>query len=159
MLESRAAGADGGIELADGRSFFGMGPDCDYVRDPDSGERRPATTADVQGMAALCERLPGIDFVMSMARPADAPAETGDLTRFAAMLAGTRKPLLATVRDADSLPLMAELAEICGAAQSFACYALSAPPLAHLAEALRQDQLSAPAPTSPSSTRRRRSPA
>ena len=96
-----------GIELADGHSFFGTGPDCDYVRDPDSGQRRPATTADVQGMAALCERLPGIDFVMSMGRPADVPAETDDLARFAAMLAGTRKPLLATVRDADSLPLMA----------------------------------------------------
>ena len=136
--DAESTSAAAGIELADGHSFFGTGPDCDYVRDPDSGERRPATTADVQGMAALCERLPGIDFVMSMARPADAPAETDDLTRFAAMLAGTRKPLLATVRDADSLPLMAELAAICGEAQSFACYALSAPPLAHSAEALRQ---------------------
>ena len=42
------------------------------------------------------------------------------------------------MRDADSLPLMAELAAIGGEAQSFACYALSAPPLAHSAEALRQ---------------------
>ena len=136
--DAESGAVPGGIELADGHSFFGTGPDCDYVRDPDSGQRRPATTADVQGMAALCERLPGIDFVMSMGRPADAPAETDDLTRFAAMLAGTRKPLLATVRDADSLPLMAELAAIGGEAQSFACYALSAPPLAHSAEALRQ---------------------
>ena len=134
------AGRDGapGIELADGQSHFGTGPDCAYVRDPDSGQRRLATTADVEGMASLCEHLPGIDFVMSMGLPADVPAQADDLARFAAMLAGTRKPLLATARDAGSLPRMRELAAICGGPGSFACYALSSPPLAHSAEALRQ---------------------
>jgi len=134
------AGAGGapGIELADGNSFFGTGPDCEFVRDPETGVRRPATVADVKGMAALCERLPGIDFVMSMGRPSDAPAGADDLARFAAMLSGTRKPLIATVRDAASLPRLRELAALCGGAGSFAAYLLSAPPLGHEPEALRQ---------------------
>ena len=129
-----------GLEVADGQSWFGTGPDCAYVCDPDSGERRPATSADVEGMAALCERLPGIDFVMSMGLPADVPAAADDVARFAAMLSGTRKPLLATARDAGALPLMRELAGLAGDGASFACYLLSAPPLGHTAEALRQVQ-------------------
>ena len=100
-------GAGGGTRARRRTQLLGTGPDCVYVRDPDSGQRRPATAADVEGMAALCELLPGIDFVMSMGLPADVPAEADD-SPFAAMLAGTRKPLLATARDADSLPRMRE---------------------------------------------------
>ncbi len=132
------SGAPEGIELADGNSFFGTGADCRFVRDPETGERRPATTADIEGMAALCERLRGIDFVMSMGRPADVPAEADDIARFAAMLAGTRKPLIATARDAASLPRLREMAAVCGEPDSFAVYVLSTPPLGHSREALRQ---------------------
>ena len=64
----------GGLELEDGRSYFGTGSDCVYVTDPDTGERRPSTTADVEGMAALAEKLPNLDFVMSMGLPSDVPA-------------------------------------------------------------------------------------
>jgi trimethylamine---corrinoid protein Co-methyltransferase len=119
------------LEIADGRSYFGTGPDCRYVRDPETGERRRATLADVEGMASLCEKLPGIDFVMSMGLPADVPEAVDDLAPFAAMLSGTRKPLLATVRDARSLAHMREMAAACGEPASFACYALSSPPLRH----------------------------
>ena len=61
----------GGLELEDGRSYFGTGSDCVYVTDPDTGERRRSTTADVEGMAALAEKLPNLDFVMSMGLPSD----------------------------------------------------------------------------------------
>ena len=87
-------------------------------------------------MAALCERLPGIDFVMSMGLPGDVPAQAGDLAQFAAMLAGTRKPLLATAHDAAALRRMRDMAALCGEARSFACYAMPDPPLVHSAEAL-----------------------
>jgi len=92
--------------------------------------------ADVEGMAALCEKLPNIDFVMSMGLPSDVPAESGDLSQFAAMLAGTTKPLLTTAHDSRSLERMREMAELCGEAESFACYAMPNPPLMHSAEAL-----------------------
>jgi trimethylamine:corrinoid methyltransferase-like protein len=54
------------LELGRGHSYFGTGPDCLYVA-PSSGEsRRRALVADVQAMAALCQKLEHIDFVMSM---------------------------------------------------------------------------------------------
>ena len=133
-------GEPGGLELADGNSYFGTGSDCVYVTDPDTGERRQATQADVEGMAALAEKLPNIDFVMSMGLPNDVPAEAGDLAQFAAMLAGTRKPLLTTAHDAVSLRRMRDMAALCGEARSFACYAMPNPPLVHSAEALDKVQ-------------------
>ena len=68
-------------------------------------------------MAALAEKLPNLDFVMSMGLPNDVPAEVGDLAQFAAMLAGTRKPLLTTAHDAVSLRRMKDMAALCGEAQ------------------------------------------
>lgn len=126
----------GGLELEDGRSYFGTGSDCVYVTDPDTGERRRSTTADVEGMAALAEKLPNLDFVMSMGLPGDVPAEVGDLAQFAAMLAGTRKPLLTTAHDGVSLRRMKDMAAVCGEARSFGCYAMPNPPLIHSEEAL-----------------------
>jgi trimethylamine--corrinoid protein Co-methyltransferase len=126
----------GGLDLEDGKSYFGTGSDCVYVTDPDTGERRRSTTADVEGMAALAERLPNLDFVMSMGLPSDVPAEVGDLAQFAAMLAGTRKPLLTTAHDAASLRRMKDMAALCGEVRSFGCYAMPNPPLVHSEEAL-----------------------
>jgi trimethylamine---corrinoid protein Co-methyltransferase len=143
-LKARAAGGDGharrgdlaGLELRDGNSYFGTGSDCVYITDPDSGERRQTVSADVLGMAALADALPNIDFVMSMGLPNDVPAQVGDLAQFAAMLAGTRKPLLTTAHDAASLRTMRDMAALCGEARSFGCYAMPNPPLIHSAEAL-----------------------
>ena len=133
-------GEAGGLELVDGRSYFGTGSDCVYVTDPDTGERRQTVTADVEGMAALADRLPNIDFVMSMGLPSDVPAQVGDLAQFAAMLAGTGKPLLTTAHDALSLRRMRDMAALCGEARSFGCYAMPNPPLVHSAEALDKVQ-------------------
>lgn len=126
----------GALELRDGETYFGTGSDCVYVRDPDSGERRQATVADVEGLAALAERLPDLDFVMSMGLPADVPPGSGDLAQFAAMLCGTRKPLVATAHDGESLRRMRDMAAMCGEERSFACYAMPNPPLVHGEEAL-----------------------
>ncbi len=73
---------------------------------------------------------------MSMGLPSDAAAATGDLAQFAAMLAGTRKPLLTTAHDGDSLRRMQAMAELAGEGRSFGCYAMPNPPLVHSAEAL-----------------------
>ena len=87
-------------------------------------------------MAALAEKLPNLDFVMSMGLPNDVAAKIGDLAQFAAMLAGTRKPLLTTAHDGASLRRMKDMASMCGEARSFGCYAMPNPPLIHSGEAL-----------------------
>ena len=60
-----------GITLESGPVYYGTGSDCLYVHGPGARERRPVSLADVEDMAALQEKLPAIDFVMSMAHPHD----------------------------------------------------------------------------------------
>ena len=79
--------------------YCGTGSDVLYVCDPETRERRRVRRADVEGMAALCEKLPNIDFVMSMGLPEDAPQAIDDLVQVDAMMRGTRKPLLVAPRD------------------------------------------------------------
>jgi trimethylamine--corrinoid protein Co-methyltransferase len=129
-LKGRAADGSLDIVLEEGVVSFGSGPDCLYVAEPGSGERRRARLDDVEAFAALAERLPNIDFVMSMGLPEDAANEVVDLAQFAAMLAGTRKPIVVSSPfDGASLRVMAEMARLCGCAGSLACLTMSSPPL------------------------------
>ena len=116
--------------------YYGTGSDVLYVRDPESGERRRVRRADVEGMAALCEVLPNIDFIMSMGLPEDAPQGIDDLVQVVAMLRGTRKPLLVAPRDGSVLARMQEMAAACGEKESFGIYAMPSPPLMHDPDAL-----------------------
>ena len=75
-------------------------------------------------MAAICEKLPNIDFVMSMGLPEDAPQAIDDLVQVDAMLRGTRKPLLVAPRDGHMLPRMQEMAALAGEEDSFGIYAM-----------------------------------
>ena len=135
-FELKSRGAAAVMQMDAAHTYFGTGSDCLYVLDPDSHERRRARVADIQGMAAITELLPNVDFVMSMGLPEDAPQEVDDLAQFAAMLRGTRKPLLLSARDGRILSAMQEMAAACGEAQSFGIYAMPAPPLSHEAEAV-----------------------
>ena len=110
-------------------TYCGTGSDVLYVCDPDTRERRRVRRADVEGMAALCEKLPHIDFVMSMGLPEDAPQAIDDLVQVDAMLRGTRKPLLVAPRDGHILPKMQEMAALAGERDSFGIYAMPVPPL------------------------------
>jgi trimethylamine--corrinoid protein Co-methyltransferase len=112
-------------------SYFGTGSDVLYVCDPDTRERRRVRKADVEGLAALCEKLPHIDFVMSMGLPEDVPQVIDDVAQVDAMLRGTRKPLLVAPRDGHILVRMKEMAALAGEAESFGIYAMPAPPLMH----------------------------
>ena len=112
------------LGLRDGEVYYGTGSDVLYVRDPASGERRRVRRADVEGMAALCEVLAHIDFVMSMGLPEDAPQAIDDLVQVVAMLRGTRKPLLVAPRDGCVLARMQEMAADCGEKESFGIYAM-----------------------------------
>ena len=110
-------------------SYCGTGSDVLYICDPDTHERRRVRKADVEGMAALCEKLPNIDFVMSMGLPEDAPQAIDDLTQVDAMVRGTRKPLLVAPRDGHILAKMKEMTALAGEADSFGIYAMPVPPL------------------------------
>ena len=118
------------LELRDGAGHFGSGPDCLYVRDPVTGERRRSALADVEDAARVAEALPNIDFVMSMALPDDVANEVVDVVQFAAMLRGTRKPIVvSSPYGGETLYTMHEMAAAAGAAESFACLAMTSPPL------------------------------
>ncbi len=130
VLKGRAPDGSLDRELADGRTWFGTGPDCLYVTDPQGGGRRRALLADVERYAALCEKLPNIDFIMSMGLPEDADIERVDLAQLAAMLAGTRKPIVVSSPFGGApLRLMNEMAGACDGAGSLACLTMSSPPL------------------------------
>ncbi len=123
-------GATAPLELRDGAGHFGSGPDCLYVSDPETGARRRALLADVERAALVAEALPNIDFVMSMGLPEDAANEVVDVAQFAAMLHGTRKPIVVSSPfGGETLHTMHEMAAACGEAASFACLAMSSPPL------------------------------
>ena len=118
------------LELAPGNTYFGTGPDCLYVTDPRSGARRRAHASDVTAAAIVVDRLPNLDFAMSMGLPDDVANEIVDVAQFAAMLKGTRKPLVVSSPfGGASLYAMHEMATACGEAGSFACLAMSSPPL------------------------------
>ena len=118
------------LELRDGAGYLGSGPDCLYVTDPDTGERRRAELADVEAAARFVEALPNMDFAMSMALPADVANEEVDVTQFAAMLRGTRKPIVVSSPfGGETVYTMHEMAAACGEAGSFACLAMTSPPL------------------------------
>ncbi len=118
------------LELRDGAGYSGSGPDCLYVADPDTGERRRAVLADVEAAASVAEALPNIDFVMSMALPDDVASEVVDVVQFGAMLRGTRKPIVVSSPfGGETLYTMHAMAAACGEAASFACLAMSSPPL------------------------------
>jgi trimethylamine--corrinoid protein Co-methyltransferase len=110
-------------------SYCGTGSDVLYVCDPDTRERRRVRRADVEGMAALCEKLPHIDFVMSMGLPEDVPQAIDDLAQVDAMVRGTRKPLLVAPRDGHILGKLKEMTALAGEADSFGIYAMPVPPL------------------------------
>jgi trimethylamine--corrinoid protein Co-methyltransferase len=127
-LRPRGGGTEA-LTLDAGHTYAGTGSDCLYILDPETRERRRVRRADVEGMAALCEKLPNIDFVMSMGLPEDAPQSIDDLVQVDAMLHGTRKPLIVAPRDGHILPRLQEMAALAGERDSIAIYAMPVPPL------------------------------
>lgn len=82
--------------------WFGTGSDCVNFLDPETGEHRRFTQADIVDGYHLCDALPNIHFVMSMGIPADVdPAVAYDL-QMALMLEHTTKPLVFVTDDGDS---------------------------------------------------------
>lgn len=79
-----------------GKTFYGPGSDTPFTIDIETGQRRPATTADVENIARLTDALDGLDYAMSMGVPSDVPAEDVFLHGFIGMVKGTVKPIVYT---------------------------------------------------------------
>jgi trimethylamine--corrinoid protein Co-methyltransferase len=130
-LTLASRGATPALNLTDGPVYYGTGSDCIYVHGPGARDRRQGELSDVEEMAALQERLPHIDFVLSMVHPHELAATVAPVEQFAAMLRGTSKPLIMVPEDARHLEVFKEMAAACGAAGSWALYAMPTPPLTH----------------------------
>jgi len=125
------------LVMEQGNTYYGTGGDCLHTRDLDSGERRRARLADVTALAVLSERLPGIDFVMSMGLAEDGPTESPELAEFTALLKGTRKPLVVDpVCGPESLAAFRRMAALAGEPNSFMIYAMPTSPFLHNESAL-----------------------
>jgi trimethylamine--corrinoid protein Co-methyltransferase len=130
VLRGRAGDGSLDVTVRPGGGLFGNGTDTLYFRDIGSGERRRAVLADVATIAAACESLPEVDFVMAGVLPADVPLERIDLAQFGAMLGATRKPLvIAPATAGETLSCMVQMAALAGGAASFAVLGMSTPPL------------------------------
>ncbi len=129
-LASRSR-ATRGLMLEAGPVYYGTGSDCLYILGPGPRDRRSVSLADVEEMAVLQEKLPNIDFVMSMAHPHELDAKEAPPAQFAAMLRGTSKPLIMVPELAADLGLFQEMAAVCGSAASWGVYAMPTSPLIH----------------------------
>jgi len=120
-----------GLDVKDGPVYFGAGSDCLYILDPQTAERRRAVVADIEVGAGLIERLPNIDFVMSMWLPENAPQEVVELVQLQAMLTYTRKPIVvSSPRGGNAMREQVEMAAACGApADTLGCLNMSSPSL------------------------------
>jgi trimethylamine--corrinoid protein Co-methyltransferase len=73
---------------------------------------------------------------MTMASPEDVDPAVDDVTHVAALLKGTRKPLILTPINGRRLARIQEMAAVAGEKDSIIVYAMPSPPLQHDAEAL-----------------------
>ena len=79
--------------------YFGTGSDCLNFLDPETGEHRKFTQADLINGYRLCDALPNIHFVMSIGIPSDVdPALLYDV-QIALMLEHTTKPIVFVTND------------------------------------------------------------
>ncbi len=79
--------------------YFGTGSDCLNLLDPQTGEHRPFTQADIIDGYHLCDALPNIHFVMSIGIPADVDPDLTYDVQMALMLEHTTKPLVFVSND------------------------------------------------------------
>ena len=82
------------------------------VLDPETGEHRPSTAADLARLVAVAERLPVYAAQSTAVVCSDVPAELGDRYRLLIVLLGSDKPVVTGAFTADGLGPMLELLAI-----------------------------------------------
>jgi trimethylamine--corrinoid protein Co-methyltransferase len=82
--------------------YFGTGSDCLNFLDPETGEHRKFTRADIINGYRLCDALPNIHFVMSIGLPGDVDPKRIYDVQMALMLEHTTKPIVFVTNDRTS---------------------------------------------------------
>lgn len=125
--------------------YYGTGSDLPNIIDPYSGKKRASLAKDVGNFARVCDYLPNIDFVMSMALASDRPGEVADLYHFSQMVSNTTLPILFTASNRESLKYIYQMClAIRGGEQAFAKepfiihYAEPSSPLQHSKDAIEK---------------------
>ncbi|MCG3180517.1 MAG: Glycine betaine methyltransferase [Phycisphaerae bacterium] len=124
--------------LEGSRTYNGTGSDCPFTIDVQTGLRRETVKQDVIALARLVDGLPNLDFVMCMAIAKDVPRHASYVHQFAAMAAGTTKPLVYTAANlADQVAIHRIASAVAGGDEALAerpfllLYAEPIPPLLH----------------------------
>jgi trimethylamine--corrinoid protein Co-methyltransferase len=81
------------------KASFGTGSDCLNLLDPETGEHRKFTQADIIDGYRLCDALPNIDFLMSIGLPTDVDPKLTYDVQMALMLEHTVKPIVFVTND------------------------------------------------------------
>ena len=113
LVEEALASAPGRIILCDRdgeaavwlegtKVWFGTGSDCLNYLDPETGEHRKFTQADIVNGYRLCDALPNIHFVMSIGIPVDVDPDLAYDVQMALMLEHTTKPIVFVTNDRPS---------------------------------------------------------
>jgi trimethylamine--corrinoid protein Co-methyltransferase len=102
------------MDLGGDRCYFGTGSDLLYRLHYAGGQvdRRRSVLDDVRSAARLCDALPNIDFVMSLATPSDVPPMSSYLLSFVAMVENTTKPIVCTADSGADLERIWRIASI-----------------------------------------------
>lgn len=95
--------------LEGNKTYFGPGPTNPFILDPDTGERRKVTKADVAKVATIVDYLPNVDFVMSLAMISDQTEVLADVHEVEAMLLNTTKPIVGWAFDVDGYETIIEM--------------------------------------------------
>lgn len=110
LVEDAVASAPGRIIMCDrdgepsvflegSKVYFGTGSDCLYLLDPETGEHRKFTKADIIDGYRLCDALENIHFVMSIGIPSDIDGVLAYDAQMALMLEHTTKPIVFVTND------------------------------------------------------------
>jgi trimethylamine--corrinoid protein Co-methyltransferase len=110
MVEDAIASAPGRIVMCDRdgepamflegtKVYFGTGSDCLNLLDPETGEHRKFTQADIANGYRLCDALPNIHFNMSIGIPSDVDPEVAYDVQMALMLEHSTKPIVFVTND------------------------------------------------------------
>jgi trimethylamine--corrinoid protein Co-methyltransferase len=113
MVEDAIASAPGRIVMCDRdgepamflegtKVYFGTGSDCLNFLDPETGEHRKFTQADIANGYRLCDALTNIHFNMSIGIPSDVDPEVAYDVQMALMLEHSTKPIVFVTNDRTS---------------------------------------------------------
>lgn len=98
------------LQLQGSNVYFGTGSDTLNYLDPVSQERRKWHQEDVASAIRLCDKLPNIDFVMSMGLLCDVDRRMINREQYAIMVQNTVKPQVVIAEDGDTLRDIIEMA-------------------------------------------------